>query len=157
TPDTTNAALPIVGPPSSGPANAPAASAAEGCSSLAGAARKTFAPRQIREGGLGLMQRFGFSSWPPRRWADAHPAYAGGGKLDLGALPGRERPGQIVELLLGLFFGVPVPLHELADEPVPSPGGGHEAVGREPVPLRLHLPLDVPPVAFDLVPVHGCP
>src|SRR5207253_3544930 len=69
----------------------------------------------------------------------------------------RQRPREVVQFLLCPLLHVAVPLLEFAGELVAAAGDRREVVVRELAPLLLHLPLDLVPVALDLIPVHGQP
>jgi len=68
-----------------------------------------------------------------------------------GASPGA---GGLVDLALGLFPGVPVPLLELAEKLVLPAGDLGDFVVGELAPLLANLARELLPVALDLVPVQ---
>src|SRR5262249_31385801 len=68
-------------------------------------------------------------------------------------LPGR---GQGIEFSLGLVPLVAVPLLEAADDLIPPPGGLIQVVVGQLSPLLLEFALELLPVPFDPVPIHGC-
>src|SRR5258708_34299886 len=62
---------------------------------------------------------------------------------------------EVADLLLGLVLGNPVGVLEAARELVPPTGDLVELVVRQPAPLFADLALELLPVAFDPVPIHG--
>src|SRR5262245_22437088 len=65
--------------------------------------------------------------------------------------------GQFIQLALGPVPLVAVPSLQLPDELIPPAGGLVQVVVGQVAPLLLDLPLELLPIALDLVPVHNLP
>src|SRR6476469_5861048 len=68
---------------------------------------------------------------------------------------GRHVANEVVELALGVFFLEAVMLLQAAEQLVLFAGDPLEVVVGEFRPLATNLTLELFPVTFDLVPVHG--
>src|SRR5262249_50874445 len=61
----------------------------------------------------------------------------------------------VVDVFLGLVFGVAVPLLDLAFELITASGDHIKVIIRELAPLLLDLAFDLLPISFDTIPIHS--
>src|SRR5262245_54434883 len=63
-------------------------------------------------------------------------------------------PAELFELFFCLFFRDPVLFLKLPDQSIVISADHVQLIVGQPAPLFLHLPFELLPISFDLVPIH---